>query len=121
MTHPLLLLACACALAACSPGAPQPAAPAPAALPASASPAPAALHTYRCDNGQTLLAAYPSTEAATVQYGGGTHQLRIALSGSGARYVGSGLQWWIKGSDGTLSRLGADGYGGESIAHCSEP
>jgi membrane-bound inhibitor of C-type lysozyme len=46
----------------------------------------------------------------------------LFVSASGARYVGGGLEWWIKGSspgsEGTLFRYVADGTAGESIEHC---
>ncbi|MGV8923351.1 MAG: MliC family protein, partial [Thermomonas sp.] len=43
-------------------------------------------------------------------------------SGSGARYVGSDLEWWTKGSgsgsEGTLLRHQADGTSGEIVESC---
>ena len=57
------------------------------------------MHNYQCESGETILATYRSTDSARVQ---------IAVSGSGARYVGGGLEWWTKGSgaesEGTLFR-----------------
>lgn len=50
--------------------------------------------------------------------------MRIAVSGSGARYVSDGLEWWTKGSGagaaGTLFRHLADGTSGEIIESCVE-
>ncbi|WP_157948353.1 MliC family protein [Pulveribacter suum] len=98
-------LAATALLAACSHGTPQT----------------AATHTYRCVDGSTLRATYPTTETATVHYQGASRTLQIVRSGSGARYTGDGWQWWTKGDTGTLSRLGADGYGDEVLAECQAP
>lgn len=66
---------------------------------ASHSPAPAAAKglTYACDDGRTVQAAYPDTQTAEPTLDGQTHRLQIAISGSGARYIGDGWQWWSKG------------------------
>lgn len=79
-------------------------------------------HGYRCESGQTIAANYPSTGSATVQYKGTSYNMGIAVSGSGARYVGGGLEWWTKGSgpgsEGNLFRHKADGTPGEIIERC---
>ena len=62
--------------------------------------------TYRCADGTTLEATYPSSDTARVTYGGRTVDMRIAQSASGARYTGGGLEWWTRGmSEGYLSPL----------------
>ena len=77
---------------------------------------------YRCDSGETIAATYASTDAATVSYKGSVHKMKIAVSGSGARYVGSDLEWWTKGSgsgsEGTLLRHQADGTSGPIVESC---
>lgn len=79
---------------------------------------------YHCTSGETIAATYRSVDSATLQYKNAIHTLQIAISGSGARYVGGGLEWWTKGSGvgatGTLSRLRADGTSGEVIQNCEE-
>lgn len=91
--------------------------------PVAASSTPS-VHDYRCESGETIAATYPSTDSATVQYKGGNYHMRIAVSGSGARYVGGQLEWWTKGSgpgsEGTLFRHRADGTSGASIELCTE-
>jgi len=94
-----LLLIPALALAACS----QP--------PPSAAPklepktvATAWVH-YVCEDGRTVSALYPDGETAQLRLGGTAHTLRIARSGSGARYTGDALQWWTKGDEATLAPL----------------
>ena len=68
---------------------------------------------YTCTDGRSLQASYPDTDTAVIKLQGETHTLHIALSGSGARYTGEGLQWWTKGMhDGMLAPLAS----GESIA-----
>jgi membrane-bound inhibitor of C-type lysozyme len=96
-------------LAACqSPTAPTKAA-APAAIVVKASPT----TTYGCLDGNTVRAAYPDSDTAVLTLEGRTLTLKVARSGSGARYVGEGVQWWTKGmTEGTLSALKT----GEDIA-----
>jgi membrane-bound inhibitor of C-type lysozyme len=99
----LVLLA---ALAACKPQTPPAAAapPAPAAAPAAVNPG-SGVRTYHCADGTAVQAGYPSADTAVVRVGGRDYTLEIAVSASGARYVGYGLQWWTKGPEARLSRL----------------
>jgi membrane-bound inhibitor of C-type lysozyme len=91
-----LTLALACGSAAC------------AAQQAATGKAPA-WTTYTCGDGQTVQAAYPDTNTAWVKIKGKQHTLRVAMSGSGARYTGEGWQWWTKGMhDGMLAPLARD-------------
>lgn len=89
-----------------------------------AAPSTSSVHNYRCESGETIATSYPSTDSATVQYKGSNYNMQIAVSGSGARYVGGELEWWTKGSgpgsEGTLFRHMADGTSGESIELCTE-
>ena len=62
----------------------------------TASSTPAAL--LHCDNGEMVQVAYAG-DMAIVHYKGRKHIMRTAISGSGARYIGDGLQWWTKGMD----------------------
>lgn len=84
----------------------------------------AAPHTYCCESGMTIVAAYPDTDSAVIQYRGVTHQMQIAVSASGARYVGDGMEWWTKGagkgSEGTLFQHNPDGTTGDHIEFCIE-
>ena len=48
---------------------------------------------YRCESGRTVEAAYGSDETAVVRYEGNARQMSLAVSASGARYVGGGLEW----------------------------
>ena len=69
--------------------------------------------TYVCEDGRTVRATYPDPDTAIVDVGGVKRTLKIAISASGARYIGEGVQWWSKGMDqGQLSPLAA----GEDIA-----
>lgn len=96
--------------------------PVPKSSPVAMS-SPSSAHDYRCDSGETVVASYPSTNSATVQYKGSTHTLQIAVSASGTRYAGDDLEWWTKGSgagsEGTLFRHKADSTTGESIERCT--
>ena len=94
-------------LAACSKPAEQAQPPAKAVAPASP------VITYACDDGRTVRASYPDTDTAVVEVDGKSRTLKIAISASGARYTGDGVQWWTKGmTQGQLSPLAA----GEDIA-----
>ncbi len=87
--------------------------------------APSALseYQYRCESGETMRVTYPSTDSARVQYQGREYNMKIAVSGSGSRYVGNDLEWWTKGagvgSEGTLLRHLADGTSGDIIELCT--
>ena len=102
-----LALALLAPLAACSNPAAEPA-------PAAEAPADASIPwvPYVCADGRIVRALYPDTQTARLKVEGNDYRLKIAVSGSGARYVGEGLQWWTKGDEGMLSTLKA----GESIA-----
>jgi membrane-bound inhibitor of C-type lysozyme len=73
----------------------------------------AAWISYTCTDGQVVQAAYPDANTALVKIKSETHTLHIAMSGSGARYIGDNWQWWTKGMhDGMLAPLAV----GETIA-----
>ncbi|BCT67274.1 hypothetical protein NNRS527_00856 [Nitrosospira sp. NRS527] len=77
---------------------------------------------YHCKSGYTVDASYRSDTTAIMQYEGRAREMIVAISGSGARYVGGGLEWWTKGvgqgSQGTLFRHEDDGTTGEIIEMC---
>ena len=117
------LLSClGLAVAACSQEAP----PAPTS-PVEAPPAQtAAAVGYACESGKTIAVTYPDTETARLSYDGRDYVLTSAVSASGARYAGQGLEWWTASRNGqeggTLSRLGPnDQAGGAVLERCSRP
>lgn len=79
---------------------------------------------YQCESGQTIMVSYPTDSTAVVDYDDRSLQMKIAVSGSGARYVGNGLEWWTKGTgkgaSGTLLRHLEDGTSGKAIEHCTQ-
>lgn len=75
---------------------------------------------YLCESGERISVSYPDTDSAHVQYRGTKHVMRNAVSGSGSRYVGDGLEWWTKGSGGFIFRHEADGSSGDSLESCSQ-
>ncbi len=91
--------------------------------PAASSAAVPVTHEYVCESGATIIASYPDTDSATVDYQDTTYRMQIAVSASGARYVGGGLEWWTKGSgpgsQGTLYRHSADGTSGKALESCA--
>lgn len=82
---------------------------------------PAARITYQCESGTAIEASYPSDSTAIVEYGKHTLRMTLAVSASGARYVGGGLVWWTKGTgpgaEGTLFRYASDATG-EMLEQC---
>lgn len=105
VTTRFALIALALSLAGC---APKPSAPSTEI--ARAPEVPAA--TYVCEDGRIARALYPDARIAQVTIAGNSYRLTQAVSGSGARYVGEGLQWWVKGDEAMLAPLKA----GEEIA-----
>jgi membrane-bound inhibitor of C-type lysozyme len=77
---------------------------------------------YLCESEKTIVVAYPTDSTAVVEYDSRHLQMKIAVSGSGARYVGERLEWWTKGSgqgaSGTLFRHLSGGISGEVIEQC---
>ncbi|HLS19284.1 MAG TPA: MliC family protein [Paracoccaceae bacterium] len=68
---------------------------------------------YECADGSVVKARYPAADRAEISHDGQVIEMRIAISGSGARYIGDGWEWWTKGmSEGTLTPLAA----GEEVA-----
>ena len=114
----------ALAVAACSPESESPPAPLPAA-PAPAAPATPPV-SYACESGQPINVVYPDTATAQLAYKGQTYVLRTVQAASGARYVGSGIEWWTANRDSaesaTLSRLGPNEEVGTAVLErCSRP
>ncbi len=69
--------------------------------------------TYRCSDGSTVRASYPTSDTARVTANGQTIDMRIAVSASGARYVSDTWQWWTRGTtEGLLAPLAP----GETLA-----
>jgi membrane-bound inhibitor of C-type lysozyme len=106
------------ALAACNkPAAPPPRPPppvvatAPAVVepelePGTAPATPVAITAYACAGGKPLEAGYPNPTSALVIWQGRAYTLTQAPAASGARYTGSGLQWWTRGlTNGAISTL----------------
>ena len=87
------------ALAACAPKPAEPAAV--SAPPAAVIP----VTTYVCEDGRVVRALYPDSRTVQLSLEGNTFRLAQAVSGSGARYTGEGLQWWSKGDEGMLATL----------------
>lgn len=69
-----------------------------ALLPAACQPArPGTEATYQCSDGRTVKATYGDVDHARLVIDGAPYRLTVAMSASGARYVGEGWQWWTKG------------------------
>lgn len=114
----LLLLLLAASVSACS-MLPAGRGDAAAVAPGRTGEAPLA---YRCTSGTTIQASYPTDSIAFVQYGRRNIAMSIAVSASGARYVGEMLEWWTRGSgpgsEGTLLRHLPDGTSGDVLERC---
>jgi len=100
-------LLAAAALAGCREPTRRPAAQAPppaAPSQGSVNPDPGLTH-YTCMDGQTITAGYPDRGTAVVTFRDHAYTLKLAPSASGARYVGFGLQWWVKGDRAAIAPL----------------
>ena len=79
---------------------------------------------YHCESNDTVFVIYDSTGAVSVEYQEKNYLMEVAVSASGARYVGEGLEWWVKGSgvgaEGMLLQHKPDGTSGEIIETCAE-
>lgn len=110
---------------ACQPAEPEqpppPVEPAPASTPAVPAVA------YGCEGGATVEARYIDSATAQLVYQDRTYDLRAVQAPSGARYVGSGVEWRTSARDGqedaTLSRLGPDETAATTVVleRCSRP
>lgn len=85
-------------------------------MPAEQAPA---VDQYRCESGEGVTVRYPAVDVAIVQYKGSSHTMALAVSASGARYVGNGLEWWTKGAEATMFRHEADGSSGDIVESCT--
>lgn len=76
----------------------------------------ATTYHYQCDDGSHVTLAFPQDDVAIMYYQGQLSLLQVAVSASGARYVGDGWQWWAKGvEEGNLAVM----IEGEEFAHDS--
>lgn len=57
---------------------------------------------YACEDGRTLIAAYPTPGTATVVIGDETHELRAEAAASGARFGDGRTTFWSRGTEATL-------------------
>lgn len=111
-------------LSACNQPAETPTAPV-EPTPAPVTPA-APPVSYACESGQSIVVSYPDTATAVLTYKGQSATLRTVSSATGARFSGSGLEWWTATQDGqetaTLSRLGPNQDVGVAVLErCSRP
>ncbi len=73
----------------------------------------AASNLYRCSGGKSFTAAYSTGgKTAKVTAGGLGKTLRLARSGSGARYTAKGMELWGKGASATLTGFPGGPYDG---------
>ena len=83
-------------------------------------PLPPGAISYQCDSGNRIIVTYPDNETANVKYMGDTVPMKIAISASGARYVGDNLVWWTKGNEGSLYKAVNQSETGEMIENCTQ-
>ncbi|WP_049723091.1 MliC family protein [Gilvimarinus polysaccharolyticus] len=80
------------------------------------------VHHYRCNSDETITATYVTHDSAVIQYKNIQYDMKIAVSGSGSRYVNSEFVWWTKGlgrgSEGTLFLPIVNGASGPMIELC---
>ena len=73
-------------------------------------------YTYQCDDGSKIKARFCSLSDSSLNFvkiiteDGKEYTLPQLVSGSGARYSDErGLEFWIKGNEVTISKMGEDG------------
>jgi membrane-bound inhibitor of C-type lysozyme len=100
--------------------------PAPAvAVPASVTAAPQQsvgdTYAYTCESGKRIVATYfVDEDRAVISYHDKTVQMNIAISASGARYLGEGWVWWTRGTtEASLFRATESGDTGEMLESCT--
>lgn len=80
---------------------------------------------YACEGGSAAEASYSADGALALTVGEETWPMRAAEAVSGARWVGTELEWWVtleNGQEvGTLRRLGTQGVGETVVARCLRP
>ncbi len=64
-----------------------------------------------------MYATY-ADKTVTLEYKGKTIHVTQSISGSGARFLGEGYEWWIKGKNATLSQ-GDSLVSANILEHCS--
>lgn len=125
-----LTLAAAVALAACDPdnaAPPQPVEPTKDSATAAEAQVPAAPPlAYACESGQSVQVQYIDQATTQLGYKGQTYVLRPAPAATGARFTGSGIEWWTATRDAqesaTLSRLGPNQDVGVAVLErCARP
>ena len=77
-------------------------------------------YAYTCESGRLITATYfVDDDRASVSYQDETVQMNIAISASGARYIGEGWVWWTRGTtEGSLFRATESGDTGELLESC---
>ncbi|HYC96733.1 DUF4232 domain-containing protein [Brevundimonas sp.] len=113
------------AAAGCTPEAEAPPTAPVEPTPAPAGPMPPPV-SYACESGQSVTVAYPDTATAQLTYKGQAYVLRTVQAASGARFIGSGMEWQTATATGqeaaTLSRLGPNQDVGIAVLErCSRP
>ena len=76
--------------------------------------------SYQCDSGNRIIVTYPDNDTAEVKYMDDTYQMKIAISASGARYIGDGLVWWTKGNEASMYKAIDNTETGNHIENCMQ-
>jgi membrane-bound inhibitor of C-type lysozyme len=104
-----------------APAATATAATEPASALASAQQSAGETYSYTCASGKQIIASYFADEdRVDVIHEGKTVPMKIAVSASGARYIGEGWVWWTKGTtEASLFRATESGDTGELLESCT--
>jgi len=105
---------------------PQPVEPATAPAPVQPQAPQTPPVAYACESGQSVQVQYVDPATTQITYKGQSYLMRPAQAASGARFTGSGLEWWTANRDGqegaTLSRMGPnDDVGVAVLERCARP
>lgn len=75
--------------------------------------------SYCCDTGKVVTVLPLEHDEILVFYGGKKYRMNRAVSASGERYEGEGLEWWSKEAGAESVAFLATSGTGEIIANCS--
>ena len=76
---------------------------------------------YNCENLKVPVIYEKKRDRAVITYAAKYWTLPRVASADGVRFVGHGLEWWVKGSKATLSSVDTSMKADKALASCTAP
>ena len=76
---------------------------------------------YNCENLKVPVIYDKKRDRAVITYAAKYWTLPRVKSADGVRFVGHGLEWWVKGSKATLSSVDSSMQADKVLASCTAP